>query len=205
MELVEKNFDLLVTNSSSYNGGTGKACFTFLAKNIIDITKQINTSTSKEYEGYTSSTAGGYGNSDIRSWLNSTFYNGLDADFRQVIKPVYKISDKGNIPGTGLITTEEKVWLPSTTELNLDNLGAYSGLFYLDQSANGENYSWFSNDDTRIKYDKDKVAREYWTRTYSIINPNRFMTIKHNGSLYVNNESGKTVWNYCSFVIGACV
>lgn len=205
MELVEKNFDLLVTNSSSYNGGTGKACFTFLAKNIIDITKQINTSTSKEYEGYTSSTAGGYGNSDMRSWLNSTFYNGLDADFRQVIKPVYKIADKGNIPDSGLITTEEKVWLPSATELNLDNLGAYGGLFYLDQSANGENYSWFSNDDTRIKYDKDKVAREYWTRTYSIINPNRFITIKQNGSLYANNESGKTVWSYCSFVIGACV
>lgn len=151
LELVAKNFDILAITDSSYNGGSNKAALTFICREVLPIEETANNS-DKTFEGYTGSTAGGYGSTDLREKLNSIYYNGLQDDLKNIVKEVVKISDKGYINNPGLRSTNELVWIPSATELSLDGISS-GELFLQDQSSTGEGYPWFSNNETRIKKD----------------------------------------------------
>lgn len=203
-EIVAKNFDNLANTDNSYNGGQGKAALTFICREATPVKEQFNSSP-KEYEGQTGYTVGGYGNSDIREKLNSTYYNGLQADLKNIIKEVIKISDKGEIPNRGLRTTNDLVWLLSATELNLDGISLDESLFLIDQSATGENYPWFSNNDTRMKNDINGNKARYWTRTHRKGLTYRFIDIREDGSVGPLNNTGISASTNLNIIFGFCV
>lgn len=212
MELVGKNFDKLVDVSADYNFGKETATYTFITKNVAPI---------KRYMNPTSGVVGGWEKTGMRSWLETDVIVGLPEAVSNGIKRVVKVSDRGTIaktdPDTGMVsyvndtrgltTTEDRLWIPSMTELGMDGINQSSNsLYYEGQSATGEGYQWFSTDETRMKYDEQKIATEYWTRTHPIAMNYRFYTIKSNGSYLYNNEGlGMTSQSYLSFIFGFCI
>lgn len=89
--------------------------FTFMAtKSLTD--HQMNSS---------NTTSGGWENCAMRSWLNSTVLNGMDAGVRNIIKSV----NKKNTSGYGAATTSDKLWLLSQTETGLTS-GSAEGAKY---------------------------------------------------------------------------
>lgn len=203
LELVAKNFDILATEDSSYNGGTNKASLTFICREVLPIEEIMNNS-SKTFEGVNNYTAGGYGNTDLREKLNSTYYDGLQDDLKNIVKEVVKISDKGFIDNPGLRSTNELVWIPSATELSLD--GVSSGeLFLQDQSSTGEGYSWFSNNETRMKKDTNGTAANYWTRTHRSGLQFRFIDIRPDGTVGSSGSEGLSAARSAKVLFGICI
>ena len=202
-EIVAKNFDDLATEDNSYNRNSGKAALTFVCREAIPIEEQFNSS-KKEYEGEIQYAAGGYGNSDIREKLNSTYYNGLQDDLQKVIKKVIKKSDKGYNSNPGLRETDDFIWILSATELNLD--GISSNLFITGQSSlNKDNYPWFSDNNTRIKKDINENKARYWTRTHVKGYKQRFLDIKEDGSIGPLSNPGTIADSNLNIIFGFCI
>lgn len=203
LELVAKNFDDLATPDDSYNGGTNKAALTFVIKESLPIIEKMNIG-DKTFEGETGATAGGYGNTDLRERLNSVYYNGLETDLKNVIKEVIKISDKGYVSNPGLRETNDFIWLLSATELSLDGISS-NNLFLEDQSATGENYPWFSNDETRMKKNLNKENINYWTRTHRTGLIYRLINIREDGSIGPSGDVGLSVRSSANVIFGLCI
>lgn len=89
--------------------------FTFMATSSLT-NHQMNSS---------STTSGGWESCAMRSWLNSTVLNGMDAGVRNIIKSV----NKKNTSGYGAATTSDKLWLLSQTETGLTS-GSAEGAKY---------------------------------------------------------------------------
>lgn len=223
MEIVAMDFDTLAQTDVSYRDGATQATYTFLMKGLYPSKQQFNFG-NRTYNGYTSYTAGGYGSSNIREWLEGTVFNLLPDVLRAdgALKTVVKKSDMGFLPNpenpsspdyenSDLRTTEDKLWLPSATELNLDAPLAELPNFtkYAGQSATGSNYPWFSTDETRIKEDTEKVAQAYWTRSFAVpyMNQNQFrmLDVKDTGSYVKNSNLGQMTTSLDGVAFGFCI
>lgn len=203
MELVAKNFDKLTETSADYNSGAANASFTFITKNVMPF---------KRYMNATSGVVGGWEKMTMREWLMTDIYTGMTEDVATIIKSVEKISDYGTVASggddtRGLNTTQDKLWIPSMTELNMDGINTTTDtVYYENQSANGEGYPWFSTDETRIKRDGSKIAQQYWTRTHPRNFTYRMCTIWPNGSYFQNNETSNAMTTtQLSFIFGFCI
>lgn len=222
MELVSINFDDLTTSNANYNGGSNKAAYTFLAKSI-PWESRINNS-DKNFidpetgEQYSGPTAGGWYNSDLRQWSNGTFLNLLNNENNpgliESIKEVKKIGDRGMAtPWSSdfvhrLLTSNDKIWIPSTTELSTSessttyNLSDQQSSQYLEDEFGNKTYlpyEWFSNNQTRIK-EMNGTATKYFTRTHNEGLTHRFLIITETGE--TSNEIADTPLGY---VFGFCI
>ena len=235
MELVELNFDNLAFPSENYNNNSSKATFTFLCRDI-PFNKPFNSgnrtfsfpfmnpSTGEiVYVSSANGSAGGWPNSTLREWAHSDFLDSLrenNPGLDIAIKPVTKISDMGrpvnsDIPSFNGIqvfsgmnqTSDDWIWIPSTTELNL-NGHAFTTTEVMDSQSSVINdageyqpYSWFSTDNTRIKT-LEGVPANYWTRTHVTAQQHRFIDIEENGSIGDGIRSGDV---NTGFVFGFCI
>ena len=222
MELVDINFDDLAVSDPEYNAGANKAAYTFLAKSIPWESK-INNS-EKDFtdpetgEQYSGPTAGGWYNSDLRQWSNGTFLNLLNnennEDLVRSIKEVKKIGDRGMAtPWTDdfvhkLLISNDKIWVPSTTELGTSedattyNLSDQQSSKYTEDEFGNKTYlpyEWFSNNETRIK-ELNGSAAKYFTRTHNEKLTHRFLIITETGE--VSNEIATSSLGY---IFGFCI
>lgn len=93
-----------------YLSGTttaGKAAVTFLCKNLLYQTYQMNSSDTN---------SGGFPSSALCSTLNGSIYNALPSDLKAVIKTAYKWYGTGNNTTNGK-WSGHKLWLPLTFEM----------------------------------------------------------------------------------------
>lgn len=148
LEIVDKNHDILATINPSYNNGSLKAGLTL--KGELTLKRQINTS-SKTYGDNTVLNGGGWDLSDIRTWLNNTFYSALPDDLQSAIKEVKKITDHGYLTND-LYTTVDKIFLASLEELNMNTQGWTT-------KGQGTTYTLFTDDYSR------KSDMAYWPRS----------------------------------------
>lgn len=230
MELIAIKFDKVSEILPEYNHNSEFATFTFLAKQIP--WKRIFNSSEKTYTHptqnitYSGYTAGGWEKSDIRKWSNEDLFNLIIVEnegLESAIKMVKKISDIGmpvnlldykDAQGN-LITfeyktniTDDKIWLPSTTELGTSDSPTIWNTTDEQSSQTGfdsENnliyfsYPWFSTDDTRIK----KLNNEpdfYYTRTHKPNYTYRFNRISPSGKIdyeIMASESSGYVFGFC--------
>jgi hypothetical protein len=128
-----------------------------------------------------STNAGGYEVSEMRSFLNGELFAALPEQLREIIKPVYKISDGGSTNKT-LITTIDSCWLAS-----YDEVGLTPGSNNLP--GQGELYSdiFSSNKDSRKKYITDDTATGgWWLRSsyYSANSNSMFWRVTNSGGSY---------------------
>ena len=163
-----------VNMGSSYGGSTvfrvagvdhdtnssGKGAFTFIADKCI-ATHQMNTS---------NTTNGGWANCAMRSWLSGTVLPAMPADLRAVIATVNKV----NTSGYGTSPTQDKLWIPSYTEVGFGG-------------NEGSAYGIFTNNSSRIRQ-YDGSNQWWWLR--SVASSNIFRNVYSDGSLSSNFAFG---------------
>lgn len=133
-------------NMGSYGGSTiyriagvnhdttsGRGALTFISDKIIS-QYQMNIS---------NSVSGGWEQSDMRSWLSGMVLPAMPSDLRAVIVSVNKV----NSSGYGASPTQDKLWIPSSTEVKR-------------RGNEGSVYEIFTDDSSCIR--KLNNQAEYW-------------------------------------------
>ena len=167
-----KTRSVAITGEGTHNfevAGVGMdgAGFTFVCDDLVG-THAMNSS---------STTSGGWEGCAMRSWLSGTLINSFPSDLRAVIKTV----TKKNTSGYGAATTQDKLWIPSYTEVGLQ-----SG------DAEGAKYPIFTDNASRIKKDGSSAAR-WWLR--SVYSSSSFRYVVSDGSL--GNYGASTAYGVC--------
>ena len=172
-----------VNMGSSYGGSTvfrvagvdhdtnssGKGAFTFIADKCI-ATHQMNTS---------NTTNGGWANCAMRSWLSGTVLPAMPSDLRTVIASVNKV----NTSGYGTSPTQDKLWIPSYTEVGLGG-------------NEGSQYNIFTDNSSRIR--KYNNSNQYWWLR-SVASSTTFRGVDPGGALgnYTANRAHGVVPGFC--------
>lgn len=164
------DMEIIAYNHDNLSSGNGKATLTFFCKDLPNLKQKMNTD---------STNIGGYEASYMRQFVNTTLFEKIPGKLKDIIKPVYKISDGGATNAT-LVTTIDYMWLASCDELYM-----YPGNCLTEQ---GEPYlSVFNDKESRKKYITDNTeAGGYWTRTayYSPTSSSMFWRVTNSGGSY---------------------
>ena len=167
----------VVQDVRSDNGQLAKMTF-----EIVDIptTHRMNPS---------NSTTGGWGDSEMREWLNSTMLNALPdymIDGITTVKKEYKNGETGSI-----VTCDDKLWCLSDKELT-------NGTTYGDEGEFYEYWASHNNSGDRIKR-YNGIAYDWWLR--SVSNSTNFRDVYDSGNLYDYSASSAYGVVFC-FCIG---
>ena len=168
--------------------GSGKAALTFFCKDLPNLKQRMNQE---------STNVGGYEASYMREFISGTILEQIPSELKNIIKPVYKISD-GGATNASLVTTIDLLWLASCEEVGLS-----AGSNTL--SGQGEIYSSiFSSDkDSRKKYITDNTeSGGYWLRSsyYSSNSSSMFWRVTNSGGSYSD-----IAFNYFYVAFGFCI
>ena len=166
MEIVGINHDILAESSPDYNNGANTAALTFLTYVMPPKLTNVNNE-SKNYsgaEGESHRAGGGWELSDLRAEFNGALLTALDSTgvLQNGIKSVVKYSDHGYYHKGEEVTTIDKIWAPSTSELNYEATS-------MIVPHQGTPYRLYTDSLSRRKYLKNAAgqytAYPYWTRS----------------------------------------
>ena len=173
MILIAKDADV---KSSDH---TSKARMTWLCNSILT-THRMNA---------TSDTSGGWGSSEIRTWLRETIFPTLPAELRTAIVEVDK-TYRSKSPNDETLTIADTIWIPSYKEVGFTNAA------YVE--SDGVVYSVFNSNANRIKYNASGSAAVWWLRSaYSAAG---FRCVYNGG-----NESNNSANGTNGVVFGFCI
>ena len=141
MEILDFDHDTLTTPVGSIT----KALITVDMKGCLRMYSQYTQDGSSNTEnGYINSTntnEGGWTSCDRRTWCNNVFYNAFPSYFKNLVKPVDKLTSAGR--GSSTINTDsDYCFLPSEVEVFGSVTNSYVG--------EGSQYMLFSNDSSNI-------------------------------------------------------
>lgn len=102
-----------------------------------------------------STNAGGWNNCEMRTYLNSTIYNSLPSDLKNIIIEKTHLRTQGNQSST-MVSASDKLWLPSYYEV-LRGDGSIS-----ESAFDNIRYSIFTSSDNRIKKKVNGSTSEDW-------------------------------------------
>ena len=161
-----------------------KAAVTFLCKNLLYPTYQMNSSDTN---------SGGFPSSALCSTLNGSIYNALPSDLKAVIKTAYKWYGTGDAATNGK-WSGHKLWLPLTFEMFGES--SYSPPTERT-TGNARQYPIFTDNASRIKKMNNGggSAQWYWLASPSASNSTSFCSVISDGS---SNSHG------ASFSFGVC-
>lgn len=165
-----------------------KAAVTFLCKNLLYQTYQMNSSDTN---------SGGFPSSALCSTLNGSIYNSLPSDLKSVIKTAYKWYGTGNNTTNGK-WSGHKLWLPLTFEM-------FGGSSYSPSTertkGNARQYPIFTDNASRIKKMNNGggSAQWYWLASPSATDASYFCTVTGIGSSgnYAASVSGVVCFGLC--------
>lgn len=170
MELVAMDEDNKADNS-------GKARMTWIMKDLMNDTHNMNS---------TSTTAGGWESSAMRTWLRETVMPQIQSDVRTAIVPVTKVSS--TYENSALVkdgqTTTDTVWIPGAREIFNNTNCETTGAVYSTK---------FNSQNARVKKRSGSLDN-WWLRSAS--NANCFRCVNGYGSEdynYANNSSGVAI------------
>ena len=177
MQIVAFDADTLAS-------GGGTAGITWISKGFVE-KRQMNS---------TSTTTGGYANMPLRTYVEDTLYNKIDATVRAEIKEVSKTYRVKN-PSDTTATLNCKTWIPSAREVGFTNTSngmessgpAYTSVF-TDNNARKKGLGTFGLG----------TADNWWLR--SMDNGSYFSSVYQGGyesSGYPTNQSG-VVLGFCT-------
>ena len=168
----------------------GKAKVTFVTKGMLATNHRMNPANNGGAQG--TGANGGWEHSEMRTYLNDTVFALLPSELQSAIKSVTKYSDY-IVPGESAVThdqeTQDKLWIPSAREV-------FGGTSY---EQTGPIYSGlFSNNASRVKFNKSGSASIWWLRSAS--SASSFRNVASNGSA---NNGGSDYAR--SVVLGFCI
>lgn len=157
-----------------YLSGTttaNKAAVTFLCKNLLYQTYQMNSSDTNN---------GGFPSSSLCSTLNGSIYNALPSDLKAVIKTAYKWYGTGNNTTNGK-WSGHKLWLPLTFEMFGES--SYSPATERT-TGNARQYPIFTDNASRIKKMNNGggSAQWYWLASPDATDATYFCGVTGDGS-----------------------
>lgn len=166
-----------------------KAAVTFLCKNLLYQTYQMNSSDTN---------SGGFPSSALCSTLNRSVYNALPSDLKAVIKTAYKWYGTGNKTTNGK-WSGHKLWLPLTFEMFGES--SYSPSTERT-TGNARQYPIFTDNASRIKKMNNGAgsANYYWLASPDASYSANFCDVYSDGSSYANSAS-----NSYGVCFGLCV
>ena len=159
--------------------GGGKAGISLVCMSVPDYTIQwIDGSSynSSSYYPYAWTGGGSYTKSSaVRTALNSTVFNMLPEELRNVIKPVLKKCDIEKSTGTTPTIQEaaETLWALSLDEMGHSSTATYEAIGGTHYSALGSKYDLFTSQNVLpyqtqplpiVKVEKTDTNARYWTR-----------------------------------------
>ena len=146
---------------------------TFVTKQTLLSTHRMNA---------TDTSAGGWADSEMRSYLNTDVFNLLPSELQADIASVTKYSDgyeNGAIVHDGVVT-QDKLWLLSAQEV-------FGGTSYETQGEHYSNLFPDQSSSSRVKYNQSGSANNWWMR--SVSSANNFRRVSSNGSTNSNGAS----------------
>lgn len=161
-----------------------KAAVTFLCKNLLYQTYQMNSSDTNN---------GGFPSSSLCSTLNGSIYNALPSDLKAVIKTAYKWYGTGNNTTNGK-WSGHKLWLPLTFEMFGES--SYSPAAERT-TGNARQYPIFTDNASRIKKMNNGGGSAQW---YWLASPRAAYSADFCGVISGGSSGG----NYASVSGGVC-
>lgn len=142
--------------------GGGKAGITFQLENCLSTSYKMNSSDTN---------VGGWKSCLMRTSTMASLYNQLSADLKAVIKPVNKLTSKGN-KSTTIETTSDKLFLLSQVEVVGNEINSVPG--------EGLQYAFYKAGNSVLKRIGTTVS-VWWTRSPNKDYNDGFRAISHNG------------------------
>ena len=147
--------------------GTGKAGTTWIVKTLTGVTSPMNYGST--------SNAGGWNTSYMRTTTMQTMYNNLPDELCNVIKPVIKKASAGNI-STEITESIDTLWIPALLEVyNMEDVNDV-------YKQEGSMYPVYVDDTSRQKYLSNGITLSpYWTRSANATSKYGFYYISTDG------------------------
>ena len=130
------------------DGSSKRSSMSFLASHVLYTKKRMNNA-------YTSE--GGWKTSELNTWLNTRFYNGLPVQMKQLIKQVRVNSSIGN-QSMEISSSDCYIYIPAVIELS----STINEEPYVNEDSS---IDYMLNTEDRIRRDDTGVATAYWTRS----------------------------------------
>lgn len=180
-------FEIVGFNHDDLADGSGKAGITFGMKNLMGSTIKMNNSNTN---------SGSYAGSAMKTYVGTTFYNGMPAEVRNVIKSVKKVTGNsdGSSSWSGTRTDNFKTWLFSEAEV--------FGTKTYSVGNEGSKYARFTSNSLRSKKLSNGTGSAYywWLRSPSLGNSYNFCRVNDDGA--VDNSGASSSDGVC---VGFCV
>lgn len=165
----------------------GKAGITFGMKNLMRDTQKMNDSATN---------SGGYANTKMKNYLETTVYNGIPDELKNVIKSVVKkYYTRGNFTSSYISKINSKVFLLCVNETGKTD----EGIIGIDE---GYQYPIFTDLKSKGKKLNNGSGEDYtyWTRTPGGASSNNFSVIMSPGGIstqYAANSSYGVCFCFC--------
>ena len=185
MEIADFNHDYLSGSTSA-----SKAGITFITKDLLYQEYQMNSAETN---------VGGFPDSELYDMLSSTIWNAIPAEWRNVIKTVYKWYGTGNATNNGK-WFGSKIWVP----LEYEMLGiTYTAPATEHSTGNARKYPIFTNNNSRIKKMNNGAgsANWYWTASPGAGSAKTFCDVYIDG----NGNGRDSARNNYGVCFGFCV
>ena len=143
-----------------------RTSMTFLAKSLLAQEKALGTQ---------STNTGGYAKCTLPTYLNSRVYNGLDIQWKQLVKNVKINSSIGDM-STEISSIASYIYIPSVYEL--DSTMSREPYVY-----EGSPITYMTTNATRICKTSDGVATAYWTRSPNVDYNGYYYRVEPEGTL----------------------
>lgn len=170
MQIIDFNHDV------SSSGATIPA--TLATKELMATSKYMNS---------TSTNAGGWSNSAMYTYLQSTVYDSLPDDLKAVITPAVKKSTEGS-QSTNILSSTDNIFLLSYSEVGFSTSEPYI--------SEGTKYAYFVNTTQRKKYKVGATSADIWW----LRSP--YPSYAH--TFYCVDSSGGSGWNDAYGSYGVC-
>jgi hypothetical protein len=165
------NMQIAAFDADNLADGSGKAKITWISKELLATTKQMNPARAGSSGAYTEGTGsiGGWGKCEMRTYLKNTIKPLIATTVASRIATVTKTQAAYDTAGASFTqTTEDDVWIPDHNEVYASG-GIYTGLF--------------SDSDSRVKYKVGATSvSTWWLRSAG--SSNNFYYIRTSGSTY---------------------
>ena len=182
---IKMDLAALDTDVKSDNSGTAK--MTWICHGIPYMNRVMNA---------TPTTTGGWGSSQMRSWLISYILSKIPTEIKSHIVSVKK-SYRSKSPNDETLWSDDEIWIPSYKEVGFTNTSyiesdgvTYPGLFTSETTS--------AANATRIKYDAPGSAKPWWLR--SAYNETAFCFVNASGNWNSAIASGMScvVFGFCT-------
>lgn len=115
------NMQIVGLNKDPLAAGGGNAKTSWISKELLNTSRRMNPSRSGDVGNYTVGTGaiGGWGESEIRTYMRETIKPLIPSNVRNAIKEVTKYSNIYNSAGSAVnnVTTTDDIWIPSKREM----------------------------------------------------------------------------------------